>query len=131
MNVMGKDKDRLEIKAIFVLSIILMIIISSTVSIYQINKHDNRGEIKMSDLRDRNSHDNVGYPAIQLCTVSVESKFYICEDDTQSMWGWSIYEMTQEQMDDMLKECPDGKFIDTTECIGDYLTLNISNVGEH
>ena len=69
-------------------------------------------------------------PGIAICTASVKSKFYICDDKTQYPWGSSIYGMTQEQMNNMLKECPDGKFIDTTECIGDYLTLNISNVGE-
>ena len=115
---MGAKDNYIKINcATVVLAILLMIVVSANVSLYMINDRD-RSEIKMSDLKGSSA-------AMGICTASVDSWFYICDNPEQDIewWGHPIYDMTQEQMDSILENCPDGKFIDTAECIGDRLTV--------
>jgi len=57
---------------------------------------------------------------LQLCTSSVNTALILCENKNVAM---SIYNTTQEQIDNFLSDCQDWKIYDSVECIGDRIVI--------
>jgi hypothetical protein len=69
---------------------------------------------RVSDL-----DSNVGYI---FCDASINSKFFYCKD-VEPSWGVSLYNITQEDLDQLIVNCPSGIIMDDRHCIGGYLTI--------
>ena len=120
---MKKEKEKIDL--ISIVGLLIIIMISVTVSGTLITQHKTE-KVKLSDLIVNNPREDVGYSPYQLCTAQVNSKVFICENSYYK----SIYNMTQEQLDKMIKDCPDGLFINDKICIGDILYIDRLNIGD-
>ncbi len=84
------------------------------VSIIVYNHNEsNQGKFQPLDLE-----ENVGY---QLCTASINSKIWLC--DYPEKYAVLLYNISEERMNKLLLECPDGTISDTEECIGNRIRI--------
>lgn len=69
-----------------------------------------------------------------ICSESVNTWTFICGqsvgDDKviTSQWGVSLYNKTQEDFDKLKTECPTGRLVQSTHCIGNDLNINFRDI---
>lgn len=72
-------------------------------------------------LEDVANMNNRGIRYGQICVESVNTWMFVCDNNS---WNTLLYNITQEDFDKLITECPTGKLIKSSYCIGDYLDLN-------
>ena len=93
-------------------------------------------EIKLSDFSVETSMiHNLLYPDVELlylapdiCTEIIETQVFICNDPYDKYT--SLYNITQEQFNTVIKDCNEGIFRNSKVCVGEYLTLNVQEISD-
>ena len=78
------------------------------------DQFNNKGGFKISELS-----EGVSY---QTCTSSVNSPTLLCNNEPNNM-AFHLYNMSQERLNEILKNCVNAEIIQDTYCIGNRLEI--------
>ena len=133
---MNKEKEKkMDGFSYFLITMFIMFAMFSLTSTDHVNSYHAQ-EIKLSEYSvEPSTIHNLLYPDIEIvylapeiCTATIETQVFICTDPYDGYT--SLYNITQEQFNTVINDCNEGVFRNSKVCVGEYLTLNVPEIGE-
>lgn len=111
---MGLKREIDKINANFIVLIIFIVVCSSVISVvvYDVREYQEhrKDEIKLDSLEGIN----------RICTATINTKFIVCPGS----FAEPLYNISEEKINELIKDCPDGKIINAPYCIGEYVNIS-------
>ena len=95
----------------FVISIFVSVIIGG----FLFEPKTNHTKVYLEKL----GQEDTGY---QICNRYINTWMFVCGENN-TFWNEVLYNHTQNDLDNLIRECPTGTIEKWTYCIGDYLTV--------
>ena len=111
---MGLKREIDKINANFIVLIIFAVVccLITSVIIYDVREYQEHREteIKIDSLEGTN----------RICTATINAKFIVCPGS----FAESLYNISEEKINELIKDCPDGKIINAPYCVGEYVEIS-------